>query len=93
MFVGTVVFDLNLSGVTSLKEKRRMLKPFLARLQNQFHISIAEVGYNDSLRMAQVGVAVVSNERTFADRMIAQIVNNVRNEPEIILADYRVEIL
>ncbi len=93
MFVGTVVIDLNLPGVSSLKEKRRRLKPLLARLQSRFNVSVAEVDYNDNLRMAQIGAAVVSNDKRFADQMIAHIVEAVKNEQEIYMTDYRVEIL
>ncbi|MCX6830032.1 MAG: DUF503 domain-containing protein [candidate division Zixibacteria bacterium] len=93
MFVGTVVIDINLPGVTSLKEKRRRLKPLLARLQSRFNVSVAEVDYNNNLRMAQIGAAVVSNDKRFADQMIARIVEAVKNEQEIYMTDYRVEIL
>jgi hypothetical protein len=93
LFVGTVVIDINLPGVTSLKEKRRRLKPLLARLQSRFNVSVAEVDYNDNLRMAQIGAAVVSNDKRFADQMIARIVEAVKNEQEIYMTDYRVEIL
>ncbi|MEP0827490.1 MAG: DUF503 domain-containing protein [Candidatus Zixiibacteriota bacterium] len=93
MIVGTVLIDLNLPGVTSLKEKRRRLKPLLTRLQNRFNISIAEVDFNDNLRLAQIGAAVVSNNKAFADQVIAKLIDHIRGEPEINLADYRVEIL
>jgi uncharacterized protein YlxP (DUF503 family) len=93
LFVGTVVIDINLPGVASLKEKRRRLKPLLARLQSRFNVSVAEVDYNDNLRMAQIGAAVVSNDKRFADQMIARIVEAVKNEQEIYMTDYRVEIL
>ena len=93
MIVGTVLIDLNLSGVTSLKEKRRILKPLITRLQNRFNISIAEVDFNDSLKMAQLGAAVVSNNKSFADQVLAKVIDHIRSEPEINLADYRVEIL
>jgi uncharacterized protein YlxP (DUF503 family) len=93
LFVGTVVIDLYLPGITSLKEKRRRLKPLLSKLQSRFNISVAEVDYNDKLQMAQIGAAVVSNDKRFADQVIAKLVDAIRGEPEINLADYRVEIL
>jgi uncharacterized protein YlxP (DUF503 family) len=93
LIVGTTVIDLNLSGVNSLKEKRRVLKPLLARLQSRFNISVAEVDHNDSLRRAQLGVAVVSNDKVYVDQVIAKIVRIIDSEPEVSLVDYRVEIL
>jgi len=93
LFIGTVVFDLYLPGIASLKEKRRRLKPLLSRLRSRFNISIAEVGYNDSLQRAQVGAAIVTNDKRFADQVIAKIADSVGNEAEINMSDYRVEIL
>jgi len=93
LIIGTVVIDISLSGVNSLKEKRRIIKPLLSRLQNRFNISIAEVNFNDSLRMAQIGCAVVSNDKVFADQVISKIVGIIEASPELIVTDYRVEIL
>ena len=93
MVVGTVVVDLNLPGINSLKEKRRRLKSLLARLQNRFNVSIAEVDFNDNLRMSQLGAAIVSNDKVYIDQMIAKIIRIIDSEPEINLADYRVEVL
>jgi uncharacterized protein YlxP (DUF503 family) len=93
LIVGTVTIDLSLPGVNSLKEKRRRLKSLLARIRNKFNVSIAEIDYNDQLRAAQLGAAVVSNDSAFVDRMISKIVGIIDSEPEMILIDYRVEIL
>jgi uncharacterized protein YlxP (DUF503 family) len=93
LVVGTVVFDLNLPGINSLKEKRRRLKSLLARIQNKFNVSIAEVDFNDNHRMARLGAAVVSNDNAHVDQMISRIVKIIDSEPELIMIDYRVEIL
>jgi len=93
LIVGTVVVDLNLPGINSLKEKRRRLKSLLARIKNKFNVSIAEVDFNDNHRMARLGAAVVSNDTAHADRMISRVVGIINSEPEIIMTDYRVEIL
>ena len=91
--VGTVEVDLHLPGVTSLKEKRGRLKSLLARLQNKYNISIAEVDFNDDYRRSRLGAAVVSNQKTFSEQVIEKIIRSIDNEPEIVLVDYRVEIL
>lgn len=93
MVVGTVVIDLNLPGINSLKEKRKIIKSLTARLRNRFNVSIAEVDFNDNLRSAQLGVAVVSNDNKYVDQVIARLVSLVNNESELIMTDYRVEIL
>ncbi len=93
MIVGTVKVDVNLPGVSSLKEKRRRVKSLLARVKNQFGVSIAEVDYNDSWRRAQLGAAVVSNEKKHAEQVIAKVVRMIDAEPEMVLIDYEVEML
>jgi uncharacterized protein YlxP (DUF503 family) len=93
LIVGTFVVDLSLPGVDSLKEKRRRIKPLLARVQNRFNVSIAEVGYNDNLRMAQFGAAVVGNEKAFIDQVIAEIIRCIGAEKEMNIIDYHIEML
>jgi uncharacterized protein YlxP (DUF503 family) len=84
---------LELPGVGSLKEKRRILKSLMTRLRNNFNISIAEVGDNDVLRSATLGAAVTSNSTSFGHQVIAKVVNKIESEPNVILADYRTETL
>ncbi|RKX23213.1 MAG: DUF503 domain-containing protein [Candidatus Zixiibacteriota bacterium] len=93
MIIGTVVVELNLPGINSLKEKRRRIKSLLTRLRNKFNVSVAEIDYNDSHRRACLGVAVVSNERQYSDRVISNIINMIENENEMYITDCQVEII
>lgn len=83
---------LELPGVNSLKEKRRIIKSLMARLQNKFNISIAEVEDNDRHRSAVLGAVVVSNDAAYGDSVMAQVVNHVQNSSNAILADYSTEV-
>ncbi|UCD64224.1 MAG: DUF503 domain-containing protein [Candidatus Zixiibacteriota bacterium] len=82
---------LDIPGVTSLKEKRRILKSLLTRLGNNFNISIAEVGDNDVLRRATIAAAVVSNSGAHGDEVIAKVVNRIEASPDVLIADYSTE--
>ncbi len=93
MIIGTVIVELNLPGINSLKEKRRRIKSLLTRLRNKFNVSAAEVDYNDSHRRACLGVAVVSNDAQFSDRVISQVINMIETENEMFITDYQVEII
>jgi len=64
----------------------------MARLQNKFNISIAEVDENDRHRTAVLGAAVVSNDVAYGDSVMAQVVNHVQNSNDTILADYSTEV-
>ncbi|MEW5995437.1 MAG: DUF503 domain-containing protein [Candidatus Zixiibacteriota bacterium] len=87
----TLKCELELPGVSSLKEKRRRLKSLIARLKNNFNVSIAEVDHNDVLRRATLGAAVVANSSGFADQVIAKVVDRIKADPDVILADYGTE--
>lgn len=83
---------LNLPQVRSLKEKRRIIKSLIARLRNDFNISIAEVAENDTHRHAVIGAAIVSNDRSFGDQVIAKVVNRIESNSDLILTDYSTEV-
>lgn len=65
MVVGTGIIDLRIVGCASLKEKRSVLKSILRRTQNEFNVSIAEVGDNDRLQRARIGFSVVGNDKSY----------------------------
>lgn len=82
---------LFIPGVDSLKEKRRILKSLLTRLQNDFNAAIAEVGDNDVYRSALIGIALVSNSTTFVHQMAAKIIQRIEATPTVEIAEYVTE--
>lgn len=71
---------------TSLKEKRRIVRSIIERLKSRFNISIAEVGHLKALRRTALGLALVSNETAYLEKMMGKVVNFVE-------ADTRVQII
>ncbi len=69
MFVGMLECALLLGDVHSLKQKRAVLRPLLARLR-RLDVSVAEVGDADLHRRAVVGIAVVSGQPSTAGRVL-----------------------
>ena len=63
MVIGIATIVLRIPGNTSLKGKRKVVKSVIARLQNTFNASVAEVGANDSHKRAEIGAAFVGNDR------------------------------
>ena len=70
MVVSILVFHIDIPDITSIKEKRQVVKSIKDRLRHRFRISVAEVDYQDSLRVAQIGAAVVSNSRQFGESVL-----------------------
>lgn len=91
MIIVIAKIELSLPGVNSLKEKRRILKSLLAKLKNKFNISIAEIDDNDVLRKATIGAAIVSNKSSFGDQVIAKMIDEIRERPDVVLVDYKTE--
>ena len=61
--MGVIEFDLLLGDVHSLKEKRSIVRPFIADVRRRFQISVAEVDHLELHRRAAIGVAVVAAEQ------------------------------
>ena len=80
MLVGVLTAQLHLPGVSSLKEKRHIIKSVIGRLQSRFNVSISEVEQQDSHTSAVLGMAVVSNERAFVDQQLDAILTFMRND-------------
>ncbi len=80
MIVGVMTAQLSLQGITSLKEKRSIVKSLIGRLQSRFNISVAEVDHQDSKSVAVLGVAIVSNDSRFIDQQLDAIVGFMRND-------------
>lgn len=80
MIVGVMTTQLYLHGVTSLKDKRRIVKSIIERLKSRFNISISEVDHNDIKTSAVIAMALVSNDTSFIDRQLDKIIDFMRND-------------
>ncbi len=91
MIIGVLELRLSIYEARSLKDKRRVIKSLKDRVRNSFNVSIAEVDYNDVMRSALLGVAVVTNEKPFAEEVLSKVVDFVRRVPQLSLVDYTIE--
>jgi uncharacterized protein YlxP (DUF503 family) len=91
MTVGTVELLIHLPGCRSLKDTRSRLKRLIAGLRHDFNVSVAEVDKNDLHQTALLAVAVVSNDTSFANAVLSQVVARVERETTMYLQDHRLE--
>ena len=68
-----MTFRLRASWVHSLKEKRMIVKSLVAKLQNKFHVSAAEIDEQDVHQMIVIGVAAIVPHNAFADSLMDEI--------------------
>ena len=91
MVTVVLTIHLELPGVDSLKEKRRIIKSLTTRLRNKFNVSVAEVGDNDIYRSAIIGVAIVSNSTRFGHQVASKLINRIEADTAVVLSDYSTE--
>lgn len=77
MVVGLGMVSLRIHECRSLKEKRKVIKSIISQIRNKFNASIAEVGANDIYQLAEIGVAVVGNDRVFINSVIDKIFDSI----------------
>ena len=93
MIVGTCKVYLSAQWVTSLKEKRAVLKSLIERTKHKFNISIAEIERMDSHKHIVIGFACVTNDSHLADNIIQNVLHFIENNTDAQLDDYVMEIL
>jgi hypothetical protein len=81
MIVGTLRVRLLIREARTLKDKRQVVKSIKDRLRNAFNVSVAEVDALDNRQMAELGVAMVSNEAHHVKETLGKIVEALRSHP------------
>ncbi len=92
--VGLLTIALYVPGLTSLKEKRGVVKPLLARLRKDFNVSVAEIEDQDQLGHAVIAVAGVSASADYVHGLLTRVAESVgewRLDAELV--DYQIEML
>jgi uncharacterized protein YlxP (DUF503 family) len=92
MIVGTLRARLLIREARTLKDKRQVLQSIKDRLRNAFNVSVAEVAAQDNRQLAEVGVAMVSNEAHHVKVALGQVVEALRAHPVAELLDYELEV-
>lgn len=94
MVVGIVRFDLYMEGNKSLKEKRRQIKSLIGKTKSRFpNISIAEVDSLDKWNKSTIGFSFLSNDVSFVNSKIDQILYFIQQISEYFMADTEREII
>jgi len=94
MLVATCVIKLELNGVFSLKEKRRIVKSILARLPQKFNVAVAEVDAHDVWQTAVIGLATVGTDASYCHGLLEKAVSWVETtRPDVPISEYHIEML
>lgn len=92
MRIAAMTFRLHAPWVHSLKEKRMIVKSLVARLQNKFHVSAAEIDEQDIHQIIVIGIAAIVPYNAMADSLMDEISQFVEENCEAEIMDEQREI-
>ena len=92
MKIAAMTFRLHAPWVHSLKEKRMIVKSLIAKLQNKFHVSVAEIDEQDTHQIIMIGVAAIVPHNAYADSLMDDISLFVEENTEAEILDEKREI-
>lgn len=93
MFVVILLFELHIPQSRSLKEKRKVVRGLIDRMQNRFNISVAEVDWHDLHQRSRIGVAAVRRSPSEADDLCDRLRRLVESEQRAIIVAWSPEIV
>lgn len=92
MVVGVCTLELDIPSSHSLKDKRHVVRSVIARVRQDFNISIAEVDSLDSWQRATIGIVCVSSDEKYAHGLLEKVIDNIeRSRLDAVIADYSIE--
>ena len=93
MFIAVLQLELHIPGADSLKEKRMVVNSLLGKIRARFNVSAAQLDNHDLWQSATLGICVISNDKTAAQKVLYQVRDLVEAEARCDVAQCRIEIL
>lgn len=94
MVIGICTLELTVPAANSLKDKRQVIKSLIARLRNEFNVSVAEVDHLDLWQSAVVAVVTVSSDKDYAHGLMTRVAVWVEHHRlDCQLVDYEIELV
>ena len=90
MRIAVMTFRFYAPWVHSLKEKRMIVKSLIAKIQNKYHVSAAEIDEQDTHQILVIGIAAIVPHNAQADSLMNDISLFIEENTEAeILAEER----
>lgn len=84
--IGVLVWELEVVGARSLKDKRSVVRSLKDRLHERFRVAVAETGHLDLWQRAELTACAVSGERLQTEKVLQHL-------DDFVAADSRVRII
>ncbi len=82
-----MTFRLYAPWVHSLKEKRMIVRSLIYKLQNRFHMSVAEIDEQDAHQFIIIGAAAIVPHNAMADSLMGEITRFIEENTDAELID------
>ncbi len=83
MKIGCLEVTLGVPFVTSLKEKRMIVRRLVAKIRNQFNVSVHEVGALDVHQQIVLGVTTGSNSEATLHSVLDHVINFIESNYDV----------
>jgi uncharacterized protein len=92
--IGVLRIHLHIPACNSLKEKRSIIKPLIARLHKEFNVSAAEMDLQDQWQQAVIACGMVGNDPAHLERSLQTVARWVDgNWPDGDVIEQKIEII
>ncbi|MFN0103534.1 MAG: DUF503 domain-containing protein [Bryobacteraceae bacterium] len=71
--IGVLHLELSIEHAQSLKDRRNVIRSLKARLRSRHNVAVAEIGPAGILNRALVSAVTISNDRTFAEKVLQAV--------------------
>ena len=87
MHAAALRIECHIPDSGSLKDKRKVVRPFVEGLRRLASLSVSEVDYHDTWQRVAVGVAVVAPDAAELERLIGRVRRYVDDQLELSVVD------
>ncbi len=93
MIIGACTVHLYLPGVSSLKEKRGILKPLEHQIRSRFEVAVAEIDHQDIWQSSAIAVVAVATDAGHIYRLLEKIIHWIEGHAyQVQLVDWDIEL-
>lgn len=93
MHAAALRIEVHIGDSNSLKQKRKVLRPFIEGLRHLASLSVAEIDHHNTWQRSVVGVAVVAPDAGALERLIERVRRYVDEQLELTVVDVAVTYL
>jgi hypothetical protein len=80
MWIGYLEVELYIPGISSLKQKRIIIKSVKTKLRARYNVGVAEIDENDKWQKAVLGIVSISNDKKEINSQLDKILNWLEKE-------------